>query len=95
MAIVERPNLRDQMIAAQNREQAAKVAQMAAQKEGRILSESEKRRINDTTWERHGAEKIYYSQSGRGIPPWEQTLQRWALAIGIIGVVAIALWNTM
>ena len=81
------------MIAAQNREQTAKLKLHAAQKENRALSESEKKRLKDTTWERRAAEKVYYSQSGRGSPPWEISLQRWALLVAFVGFAALVIWR--
>ena len=76
MAVVKRPKLADKMIAAQMRDRAIQDAQKATRESGAKLSEYEKKIARQAKWEQRGAEKVYFNQSGQGIPPWEQSLQR-------------------
>ncbi|NHB75572.1 DUF1682 domain-containing protein [Rhodobacter calidifons] len=92
---VNRPNLRNKALAAQLREQEIKAARKAAKERGVKLSDYERKLARDAKWEKLGAEKQFYSQSGLGPPPWEQKLTRWALVVFAIGLGAIVLLRVM
>ena len=95
MTIVKRPKLHEKMVAAQMRDDAIKAAQKATQEQGVKLSDYETKVARDAKWDRLGSEKHYYSQSGQGMPPWEQNLIRWALVVFAIGLGAIVLLRTL
>jgi hypothetical protein len=84
MPIVKRPNLRDRTLAARLREDTIKAAQKAAQESGIELSNYEKNIARQSKWERLGAEKNFYSQSGLGSAPWEQKLLKLALLVFLL-----------
>lgn len=87
MPFYERPNLKAKMVDAAQCEKNIK----DAQSQSPSVSKYEKKIMKRVTWERRLSEKSYFSQSGQGSPPWEKKLQLWALVIGVVGMVIVAL----
>lgn len=82
MAFYERPNLKRKMEAAKARENAIRA-------KGPAHTKAEKEALRTATQERRAAETVYYSQSGQGHAPWQNTLALWGLLAMIIAMVVL------